>query len=286
MPFRSSIAKRTMGKVGETPHPNPPPQRASGRTPVSRRAAGGGSARGLCGRLETISWLRPAPLDDRHRGAPAEEAPDRLGMRHGDLREIAAPAGAPLDRGRLRLERHRVDDEPAAGSERVDDPIDHARGGCAAAEENGVRRGQAASACGAFPATTDSEGVPRRKRVARDPGGAVGARLDRDRAIGRVGDEPFDRDRPRAGPDVPQQFAAPRREGGERDRADVALGDLPVVLEPFIGQARRARQDARVVVGATLRARSYSARRRRQGRSFPPALSGCARAGRPWPRRP
>ena len=53
----------------------------------------------------------------------------------------------------------------------------------------------------------------------------------------RIGQQPFDRDRTGAGADVPQQFIAPRRQRRQRHRADLALGDLAVMLEQSIGQA-------------------------------------------------
>ena len=87
------------------------------------------------------------------------------------------------------------------------------------------------------------------QRIAGDARRALVAGFDRDRAIGRVGQHPFDGDRARAGPDVPQKLAAPRRERRERDCANVALGDLAVVLERVVRQAGSARQHARVAVG-------------------------------------
>ena len=65
------------------------------------------------------SWLDEPPLHDRHRRAPAGIAPDRLGMRDRDLRKLSAPARAPVDARGLRLQRHRVDDQPSARRERI-----------------------------------------------------------------------------------------------------------------------------------------------------------------------
>ena len=47
------------------------------------------------------------------------------------------------------------------------------------------------------------------------------------------------------------QRVSPRRgaSADERHRADLALGDLPVMLEPVVGQAGGARQDARARIG-------------------------------------
>ena len=44
---RSAAAHSIISSARATPHPRPPPHRASGRTPVSRRAMGGGCANGI-----------------------------------------------------------------------------------------------------------------------------------------------------------------------------------------------------------------------------------------------
>ena len=80
--------------------------------------------------------------------------------------------------------------------------------------------------------------------VAGDPADARGVALDGDGAVGRVGQHPLDADRAGAGADIPQQLAATGRQGRERDGADVLLGQLAVMLEPGVGQARGQRDDA------------------------------------------
>ena len=89
------------------------------------RLAGDAGAAADADRDEPAHGLIEPPLHDRHRRAPAGKAPDRLGMRDRDLRQLAAATGAPVDQSRLRLERHRVDDQPSAGRERVDRALDH-----------------------------------------------------------------------------------------------------------------------------------------------------------------
>ena len=92
------------------------------------------------------SWFREPPLHDRHRRPPAVKPPDRLGVRDGDLHQLAAPARAPIDAGGLRFERHRVDDQPPAWRERVEArSIDFGRAR-AAADEDRVRLRQAPQA--------------------------------------------------------------------------------------------------------------------------------------------
>ena len=149
-------------------------------------------------------------------GAPAGIAPDRLGMRDRDLRKLAAVARAPVDAGGLRLERHRVDDQPPAGRERADGALDHARRARAAADEDRVRRGQVRERLRRFAGDDREAGNAEAQRVAGDPRRPVVAGLDGDRAVGGVGEHPFDRDRARARADVPQEF---RRAAARAGRA-------------------------------------------------------------------
>ena len=67
--------------------------------------------------------------------APARE------MRDAD--QLAAKSGMAGDQQRLGFERHRVDDEPAARTQRRDRGVEHARFAGAAADEDGIRRGKA-----------------------------------------------------------------------------------------------------------------------------------------------
>ena len=92
------------------------------------------------------------------------------------------------------------------------------------------------------------------QRVARNALGSVVADLDRDRtcwcgsaSIHSMATEPD--------PEPTSHSNSPRRgdECGQRHRADLALGDLPVVLEPFVGQPGRARQNAGVVLSDDLK---------------------------------
>ena len=53
--------------------------------------------------------------------------PTGAGARDGDADQLAAERGVARDQQRLGLERHRVDDEPAAGAQRGDRGIEHAR---------------------------------------------------------------------------------------------------------------------------------------------------------------
>ena len=151
---------------------------------------------------------------------------------------------------RLRLDRHRVDHQPPARRKRVQ------RRSISAAPSRRRRRTPRRAAAGSADVRglafddfemRDAEARRRCGRCARrDPGA-----LDRDGAVGGIGQHPFDRDRAGAGADVPQQLAAARRQRRERDRADLALGDLAVMLEPFVGQPGARRQDARTGAATT-----------------------------------
>src|SRR5215470_1234926 len=55
---------------------------------------------------------------------------------------------------------------------------------------------------------------------------------------------PFDRDRSTPGAHVPQMPAEPRGQRGERDRSDLSLGELSVVLEQIIIEAAGRRHYA------------------------------------------
>ena len=112
--------------------------------------------------------------------------------------------------------------------------------------------GKSAKACGASPVTTERPGTPklsalRAMRSARSGRTSIAtALLAGSASIHSIATEP------EPAPTSHSKFAAPRRERGKRDRADFALGDLPVVLEPVVGQAGRARQDARAAIGDDL----------------------------------
>ena len=174
------------------------------------------------------------------------------------------------------FERHRVDDQAAAGPQR-------GRRRRRARRHRSRRRRRRPRPAAASPRAPRAR-CPRRSRgrhaerrgVAADARGALGARLDGDGAQRRIGQHPFDRDRAGAGADVPQQLAAPRRQRRQRDGADLALGDLAVVLEQRVGQARRrARGCARPAPASTSIATVLSAST--SPRSKPPARR-CAHA--------
>ena len=213
-------------------------RRADGRFDIRRRraalAADAGDDRGFV----KLVWSTPI-------ASPASPGASRSLSPTAPAREIAMRISSPPESGVagdqqcLGFERHRVDDEPAAGAQRRDRGVEHARLAGAAADEDGVGRRQAASAAGAAPSTTSSPGTPkaaalRRMRAARSARCSIG-----DGAHGRIGQHPLDRDRAGAGADVPQQFAAPRRERRQRHRAHLALGDLAVMLEQIVGEAGR-----------------------------------------------
>jgi hypothetical protein len=65
--------------------------------------------------------------------------------------------------------------------------------------------------------------------------------LDGNRGQGAMRAQPFYGDRAATGADVPQQLARYRAQRGQSSRANLTLGQLPVVLERLVGQAGRKR---------------------------------------------
>src|ERR1700692_1823637 len=123
---------------------------------------------------------------------------------------------------------------PPAGGESGEPPIEHAGIAGAAADEDRVGRGEVAEGARrhAFnhhqPSHTQAPSIP------PDAGGPVWARLDGDRLERAVGEQPFDRDRAGAGADIPEALAAARRQARQHERTNLALGDLPVMLEEIV----------------------------------------------------
>ena len=205
------------------------------------------------------SWLHPAPLRHRHGRTPARSCSLPTGSARAIAMRISSPPQRRMarDQQRLGLKRHGIDHEPAAGAQRRHRGIEHARHRWRRRRRRShpgaaIRRARPAPR----PATISRPGTPKLAALRRMRAARSRARLDRDRAQRRIGQHPFDRDRSGAGADVPQQFAAPRRQRRQRHRAHLALGDLAVVLEQRVGQAGGARDDAR----ARLRPRPRSPR--------------------------
>ncbi|MBW3615997.1 MAG: hypothetical protein KY439_11935, partial [Actinobacteria bacterium] len=71
-------------------------------------------------------------------------------------------------------------------------------------------------------------------------------------AVAWMAQHPFDRHRSRARADVPQQLAPAGRERRQANGADVALGELAVVLEPSVAEAGRQGDGAGVRIGRDL----------------------------------
>ena len=79
-----------------------------------------------------------------------------------------------------------------------------------------------------------------RSGVARDHRGARRIALDRDGRAALAGAQPFDRDRAATRADIPQGLARQRGERGEGRGADLALGQLAVMLEDVVGKTGAA----------------------------------------------
>src|SRR5262249_32449104 len=123
---------------------------------------------------------------------------------------------------------------------------------------------------GWLPATTDEDRIWHRQRieygssifrrhfepwytelrsVTRGARGADGIALDADGLLCLVTQQPLDGHGPGAAADIPQQFAGTRRERRQRHGPDLALGDLTIVLENVVWQARGKRNDPGVGAG-------------------------------------
>ena len=155
------------------------------------------------------SRLRDAPLHDRHRRPPAVERPPTGSARATcDRDELAARARACGASGRacvssvtaLTTRRPPGGSAAQAASRTAGSspppPTNTASGG-----------GQAGERCGRRALDECEIRHAERQRVAGDAGGAVGARLDGDGAVGGMAQHPFDADRARARADVPQELA-------------------------------------------------------------------------------
>ena len=178
---------------------------------------------------------------------------------------------------------------PPAGSA-VPAPRQHVVGGDATADEDRVRCRQAVQRVGG-PAFHDPHaGHPERVGVGRDARSAGRVGLHGHRPAGRVGPQPLQRDRAVARADVPQQLAAPRPEQRERDGADFTLGELAVVVEGVVREARGegcgpVRRDVTATrfngsPGGWAQSRAVPSRRRSPG---PPSCSRTVRAESPHP---
>ena len=215
------------------------------------------------------SWLHPDPLRDG-------DAPDarRTCRRRGPARATAIRTSSPpraracADQRGLGLERHGVDDEPAARLQRRHRPPRYARSPApppmktasgAGKVDEGRRRVSLNALRGAG---TPKAAALRAMRAARSARASIAIARSRDR---RASIRWRSSRRRRRCP-----TATRRRRGAserQRDRADLALGDLPVVLEQLVGQARREGDDASARHRRRPRSRRCSIRRSLQASS-------------------
>ena len=202
-------------------------------------------ARPACSQRRRRSRLRPSPLCDRHRRSPAGFFADRAGPRDGDANEFAAKRRVPVDEQRFGSSVTALTTRrPPARSAAI---AVSSNAGSLAPPPTKMASGEARPQCGGRGMLPRFR-VPARRRPRRCGGCTPrGQRAFRSRSrASRVGEHPFDRDRTGAGADVPQQLAAARRQRRERYRADLAFGDLAVVLEKIVRKARSAGDDPRI----------------------------------------
>ena len=254
---------------------------------VDRRRAPRPRSRRAGSRCPATVMASPRPI-----ASPASPAASRSCRR-------PAPRGRPRcvvssppsragggDQQRLHLQRHGVGDEPPA---RAAAPRARRRARPDRCRRRRGRSRPAAAGRRAPPAPRPRRLAGRARRGRRRCGGC--ARRGRARASTAIGAErrmaqhPLDADRAGAGADVPEQLAAARRERGEGDGADLALGDLAVVLEERRPAGRRRAAARGRPAPATTSIAEQVERPRRPRRRRPSAVArGCARPGRRAPR--
>jgi hypothetical protein len=92
-----------------------------------------------------------------------------------------------------------------------------------------------------------------RARILGDEFPALGIALDGDRLHIAPGTQPFDRDGAAAGADIPEPLPRQRGQRSQGRRADLALGELPVMAEGVIGQPWQARKTVDAGIGEGIR---------------------------------
>jgi len=148
-------------------------------------------------------------------------------------RRSRALAPQPARKFALALQRHRIDDEPAAGRERQESKIEQIRVAGAAADENRIGLRQASQRLRRIALDDFDTGNAERGGIAGEAGAArSGFFSDRDGAIGRIAQHPFDRHRSAA----PRQYPTEARRDAARAPASVIarasrLVDLAVMLD-------------------------------------------------------
>ncbi len=230
------------------------------------------------------SWLPRPPLHDRRGGAPDEDAAGAglAGFRHFETQQLRRrAAGNTLSNapqtGSTR--RWRPGARPASAQPT---PPRTGRLGQPAADEHRVRRRQARQALGrTFLCTICRSGVPSTAGVASRARRALRLRFDTDRPERGMAQQPFDGDRP-APSRHPTKARPARRQGRHGDGADLALGELPVMLEQRIVEARRSGSTVASAAAATCNAMVLSGAT--SAISKPAAVVERTRSrDRPWP---
>ena len=158
--------------------------------------------------------------------------------------EVAAELGAMREATRLALEGDGIGDQPAARMQRLPAALDQAR----VARPPPMKTASG----GGRPGQRVRRLARRRCRDAARPARWRSRRSAPRRSASRStatprkacdGAHPLDGDRAAAGADIPQALTRQRRERPQRYRAHLALGELAVMAEGVVGQARHAGAD-------------------------------------------
>ena len=109
----------------------------------------------------------------------------------------------PANKLRFRFEGYRIDDEPSTAGQGGKSLVEEMAVACAAADENRLRPRQICEDLRRRAGDDFKMWDAEAQGVARDAVCAISPRLNRDRPIGWVAKQPFDRERSRARTDIP-----------------------------------------------------------------------------------
>ena len=270
------------------PSPAGRARRASGHAPQARRRSPPAPRRRSrpCGcRCPRRSWLHPRPLRDRHGRPPALHRADRRGARHGDARQLAAKPGvarraaappSPASPHWRPAGRRSASASMAASSTPASLPPPPMKIASGAASRRARR---APSLRRRSSPGTPSAAALRPIRAARSALLSMAmARIDGSASIHSIATEPA--------PAPMSHSNSPRRgaSADKRERADLALGDLAVMLEQIVarGPAASGRMRAPGAASTSI-ATTLSGSIVASVEAIGAGRRGCARGRRPAP---